>query len=378
MKKIQFVILAIIGWYFLLIILHYFNQRPLWNDEACVFLSIGQKTPFELFHTPLLSLQEFPRTYLYSIQQFSGHFNFHLLALRFFPFVCMFTAFLLWIRIAQAELGENIFLLTFLACWVASAPLIYYAAELKQYSMDVLAAAIFIFVLRDENKLSRWYWALPLFGLFSYPSFFFMPLAWYALLRKGSFNKLIFYTLLALMTAGIVYRFDISVNNLSIVQKEWNSHFISFDSWNSFLKSWGQSFDNLTSRWFVEHPKWIRMVARVLMPIGFMQLIFGFWKTFKQDKFTFRSVNSIAFAVWFIHLFFGVLHKYPFVVPRTSLFFAPMLLLLFVKGLSWIKERQIYVYRAVHYSFLVYLGYVSIGIARMILAGDLGAEPYIW
>ena len=205
-----------------------------------------------------------------------------------------------------------------------------------------------------------------------------MPLSWYSLLRGRSFKKLFLYTLLCLFVAGIVYRFDICVSNVGFLQKDWSDHFISFDSWRAFFRTWSENFDNLLSRWFVEHPKWVRMAARFFMSIAFLQLLLGFWKTFKKDDFTFRSVSSIAFVIFAIHLILGVFHKYPFVVTRTSLFFAPMLLLMLAKALSWLKEKQIYVYRVVHYSFFLYLSYISIGIARMIFAGDLGAQPYIW
>ena len=198
------------------------------------------------------------------------------------------------------------------------------------------------------------------------------------LLKKKDFKRLTFYTLICLSVAGIVYCFDIRVSNVGAISEYWQDHFISFASWESFFKTLGQNFDNLMSRWFAERPKWIRMCARAIIPIGFLQLLLGFWKTFKKDKFMFSSVNSIAFVVFMEHLILGALHKYPFVVVRTSLFFAPMLLLLTVQGFSWLGSRQKYAYNIIQYLFLVYLGYISIGIARLILGGDLGAQAVLW
>ena len=375
MRVIKLITLSLVGWYLFLILVHYFNQRPLWNDEVCILANILEKTPGDMFQTPLSHLQQFPRVYLLAIQQFSKHFDFHLLALRFIPFICMFAAFLIWFYIGFLELGEGIALLTFVGCWVASAPLIYYAAELKQYSMDVLAAGVFVLVLRDHRKLESCFWILPLFGLFSYPAFFFMGFPAFYFLRKYNFRKFFGYIFLCLVVLGIVYNFDIKVNAVNSIGTYWNDHFISLSSWKLFFKTLGENFNNLISRWFVENPKWIRGMARFFIPIGLLYLIFSAWKTFKKDKFMFYSVNAIALAVLIEHILAGVLQKYPFAVPRTSLFFAPMLLLMTAKGIYWIKDKQKSVYYILQYVFLIYLGYISLGLARIIFAGDLGAQP---
>jgi hypothetical protein len=131
MKLSRFIVLCLAGWFLFLATAHYFNQRPLWNDEQCVFSSVKEFTPHDLFSKPLNHMQAFPRAYLFLIQQFSRPLDLHLLALRFLPFICMITAFWVWVKIASKELTGKTALGLFVLCWGASIPLIYYAAELK-------------------------------------------------------------------------------------------------------------------------------------------------------------------------------------------------------------------------------------------------------
>jgi hypothetical protein len=106
----------------------------------------------------------------------------------------------------------------------------------------------------------------------------------------------------------------------SLQNEYWREHFILFDSWQAFFRSWGQNFDNLMSRWFCEMPKWIRGVSRVFIPLCLIPPLLMSWSVFKKDRFLLHSVSSIALVIFLEHLLFGMLHKYPFVVIRTSLF----------------------------------------------------------
>ena len=65
-RWVRVLTLAAIGWYLLLIVLHYFNQRPLWNDEACIFTSIKYFSPAQRmpdFMAGRLSKGEMKSTY---------------------------------------------------------------------------------------------------------------------------------------------------------------------------------------------------------------------------------------------------------------------------------------------------------------------------
>src|SRR3989338_9085496 len=176
------IIIITMLWYLSLCLANYFSLRPLWNDEECVLRSLKLFTPARIFNEPLVALQVFPRVYLFLIQKISQPFDFHLLALRFFSFVCMLAAFFVWMKIARYEFKNKIDRLAFALSWCASAVLIYYSAELKQYSMDVLAAALFLLFLYNQERFEKekpfWLYActlvsLPVLLLFSYPALFF-------------------------------------------------------------------------------------------------------------------------------------------------------------------------------------------------------------
>ncbi|MBF0489218.1 MAG: glycosyltransferase family 39 protein [Candidatus Omnitrophica bacterium] len=392
MKKLSLVVLFVIGWYLFMAVLHYFNQRPLWNDEACVYANITNGSLDRMFHQGLSHDQEFPRVYLYGIGLFSSVFNGHLLALRFFPFVMMVMAFLIWIFLVKRQMSSMVGVLTFVLCWTASAPLIYYAAELKQYSMDVLVGAIFLLFLYHQKSIqerwSRWMYGmmlvvLSMLGVLSYAAFFFMPLPLYNLWmdarRESCWRPLmIVYLLFCIVCLSMVYYYDFRLSNAHLMIVYWKNYIISFDSPREFFRSLQEGINNLICHWFVDKPKWIRMVARFFIGMGLLRLLFMAFPTFKKDGFRFTSIGSVAGCVLLECFVLSAFKKIPFGVPRIYLFFAPMLLFCTVEAILWIKKLNRMFYGVLQYSFLIFLIFIALGIAGVILKGDLGAEPIIW
>jgi hypothetical protein len=116
-------------------------------------------------------------------------------------------------------------------------------------------------------------------------------------------------------------------------------------------------------------------------------MLFNFWRIFKAEGFKFRSIVPAALAVFCMHLMFGCLHKYPFGVPRLSLFFAPFLLWMTVLSMQWLRERSKIAGTVVEVIFALYLVIISIGIARIIFVCNpnlphtgpgLGAQSVLW
>lgn len=384
-------------WYFLLCWTHYFNQRPLWNDEECVFNSVRQLTGMRMFREELLNLQVFPRVYLFLIQTISRPFDFHLLSLRLIPFIAMTGAFLIWLRLAAYELKNRWDYLTFVLSWAGSALMIYYAAELKPYSMDVLTAAVFLFFLyhqerweRSEN--SRRYEGflifLPLLGLLSYTAFLFTIFPLYNLIfgrREGSavssgrrLRYVLIYT--ASLAAALLFSYlcDIRLRPVGAVTEGFADYFISFSSVGDFFKTLGEGLTNLFSRWFAERPRIIKKTAIFFVSLGLIRLFTGFFTNFKKDGFTFRSVNTIA-LILFAELFvLASLKKYPLGVPRTVLFYCPIVLYLTVRGIRDLQVIHRWIYRAVNGLYWAFLIAVSAGLARLVFSGDLGGIPKLW
>jgi len=418
--------LTVIGWYLFLCTVHYFNQRPLWNDEECVFQSVRNFSAFKMFNESLDSLQVFPRVYLFLIQQFSTQFDFHLLSLRFFPYVAMMSAFFIWIRLADAHIKDRFLYFVFLLSWPASVTLIYYSAELKQYSLDVCLSAILLWFLYRQAQLAlkgvqyrALLCVLPAFVLFSYPAYLFMPLIFWNILRSS--NRLFqnpdiyIFGFSTVLFSGLSYYFDMRLAS-KIVYSGYGDYFVFTDSIQNFFKTTQEGINNLFSRWFVESPRFYRKIARVFVFFGLAQMFVSFFQHIKKDNYKLHSLHTIAFVL-FIELFLlGVFKKYPFTVPRTSLFFCPIVLWLTVEGIGslltfsvltdWRKsilglfsreERSLFwassepllwkrpikrfhkfLFGTVISFYIVFLVVVSLGLGRQIFSGDLGAQPTIW
>ncbi len=362
----------------------------LYGMMSAVLDSITQLSPPALFNRPLLSDQSFPRLYLWVIQQFSRPFADDVLALRFFPFLAMLAAFFVWINISRRVLQSAGERLIFIFCWAASMPLVYYAAELKQYSMDVLAAGLIVLFLLDQHKLQQnpklyrcLLLFLPLLGLCSYPALFLLWLPLYNLLRDCFTQRrwqieLTCFLSSYLLVLALDYYFDFRASVPSLLETFWHDYFISFDSLKHFLNSFGKAINNLISRRFAENPKWVKIPSRIFIGFGLIYMLAASWGPFKKDGFWLRSTAPICLSLFLIQLMLAALRVYPFGVPRMSLFFSPLLLLMTITALRFLKERfrPLILFQVV---FIGYLVFLSLGIAwNVFLKRDLGAESRLF
>ncbi len=388
-KILRSIIFAVSLWYVIVCFVGYLYQRPMWNDEECVFRSIKAFDAHQMFNAPLSSLQVFPRVYLFLIQQFSKLFDFHLLALRFFPFLCMITAFLIWLKIAGYAFKNKIEYLTFVLSWPASVVCLYYASELKQYSMDVLVASVFILFLYNQEKLQqkRFYPAflilLPGFMLFSYVTLFFcmLPL-WNLVVSFREDKKVVKWIIIYFVSLSIVmslsYAFDMRLRPVTILVREWRDYFISIESVPEFFKTFGEGTMNLLSRWFVERPKILKQIGIFFIMPGFLYMFYAFFKNIKKNQYYLYSLETIAFVLYCELFFLGLLKKYPFTVPRTSLFFCPIVFYLVVKWLSASARIHPYLSRALYSFYTIFLIFLAVSLARITFAGELVFRPVLW
>lgn len=384
-------------WYLTLCFFHYISQKPLWNDELAVKQSLDNFTSAKDFFTrPLYAVQVFPRFYLLVIYYIAQFFQSHVLGLRMISFIAMCAAFLLWARLMRRELKDHVAYLTFLLCWCASVPMIYYAAELKQYSMDVLVAVLFLLFLQNQRswqqikrkKLNITLVFLPALGLVSYPAFLFCFFPFYNLVRSVRRNKalitsLILFICSVLVFVSLSFYFDMRlapVSDLNVPHSGGHGDYmISFESIGDFFKTFGEGVNNLFSRFLADHPRILRKITRCFTGFGLIYLIYGFLAHIKKEQYYLTSVKTIAFVLFWEMFLLGALRKYPFTVPRTSLFYAPIVFYLSIQGIALTRRIHKYLYWFLQGAFITFLLILNILIARIILSPQyLGGQSVLW
>lgn len=363
--KISFV--SCVAWFLSLCFLHYFSLRPLWCDEQCVFENIENYSFLQIF-SQLRQYQVFPRVYLFIIKFLSQIFNYHLLSLRFFSLTSMLSAFFIWAKVYKKAFSCKWHYLLALFSFGGSYYLSYYAAELKQYSMDVLVMGIFCLYLFYQKQLfnkapSKLFFVatllLPVSFCFSYASFFvfWIVIYNYIFIVRRNFKilpLLVSYSTGCLLVIPFVFYFDIRHTlSLTSLFSLWDNYFLPTDSFYAFQKSFTESVKRLTVVWFGKDV-FFRKTAAALIPI-FVVSLFGYGiKALKNSKFRWISIDAAALIVFLEMIILGILKKYPFDGDRFTLFFAPFVFYLIVKGISALQTKR-FLYIILNVFYVVFL-----------------------
>ncbi|MCK5215691.1 MAG: hypothetical protein KAR05_10100 [Candidatus Omnitrophica bacterium] len=345
---------------------HYFSLRPLWLDEVSVLKNIEKFRCLNLLG-PLDHAQAFPRLYLVIIKIISMPFQYHLLALRFLPLIAMFGAFFVWQRVFRTVFQENWQYILALFSFSCSHYLSYYAAELKPYSLDVLAVGSVTLLLLHMDAWqeggSSWsrrlmILAVPLVLFFSYAGIFIFWLVGYKMIswrlgREKIFLLSCFSILTCAVLAGIYY-IDLrhSWGNAPLMDY-WESYFICTDSTGCFMKTFWEGVRRLSTWWFGKSKFFVKW-ATFLIP-------FFLYGIFKHGFAALKNPNGrnvspeIILSVFFAELFvLGILKKYPFTGERITLFFAPFVFIIIIKSFGDIRRfKYLFVIFLLSYFFLL-------------------------
>jgi len=349
MKAYKILFISCILWFVFLCLLHYFSLRPLWLDEELVFKNLKELSSLKLLG-PLGYTQMFPRLYLIIINFFARGFDYNLLALRLPSLLSMLLAFFVWLRVFQKILPGKWQVLLAIFSFASSYRIIYYAAELKPYSMDLLVAGVFCWYLIYQKQLateapsklfSAITFLLPFTLALSYSSFFFFWMVIYNFIFVAKKNHkaavlLASYSFLCLSMIVLIYysylRYELSGNPSS-----WNNYFLGTKSFYSFIKPFGEGVRKLTTFWFGNSKFFIR-AASFLIPI-FLLSLFGYGiRSLKRNKFRFLDADSVSLVIFLELIVMGILRKYPFTGARMTLFFAPLIFFLIIKGIGSLKR----------------------------------------
>ncbi|MBF0387289.1 MAG: glycosyltransferase family 39 protein [Candidatus Omnitrophica bacterium] len=141
-------LLVVVG--ILLRLKHLLENRPLWLDEAYVAVSLIGRSYSEILSNYEI-FPEFaraPSVFLVIEKLMVGLFGNSEISLRLFPFLCSITALILFTVVFRKILSRPAFLIA-LAFFALAEPLVYYSAELKQYSGDLVCAIVLFALARN-------------------------------------------------------------------------------------------------------------------------------------------------------------------------------------------------------------------------------------
>ncbi len=328
----------------------------------------------------------------------------------------MFFAFFVWLKAYRRRFPQDIEFLLVLFSFSVSYQLVYYAAELKQYSMDLLIVGLFClfigyqkelagkrpglsFIPHPENHVCKgmdeWFSGgiplhehkseksettavkprsfiiltilIPVLLLFSYASLFLFWIIAYnflLLLRKNKEILPLFlsYTLLSVIFLILLYIFDIRFGlSENCLFDYWKDYFLCTDSAYCFIKSFMEGLRNIVAWPFGNSKLFIRL-GSFFIPFFILALLTSIKSFFKEAKAGIYSIEAIGLII-FIELFFlGLIKKYPFTGERVTLFFMPFVFLMIVKGIGLFRKyRPLYLsFTALYCSFLIFCGLNSL------------------
>lgn len=288
----------------------------------------------------------------------------------------MLLAFLAWKEVYKRTFPVIKDYLLALLSFSSSYYLIYYAAELKQYSMDVLAVGLFCLFIGYQKELTGKRPGLsfiiltiliPVLLLFSYVSLFLFWIIAYNFLLFLRKNKEILpfflsYTLLSAICLILLYIFDIRFGlSENCLFGYWKDYFLCTDSVYCFIKSFTEGLRNIVAWPFGNSKLFIRL-GSFLIPFFILALLASIKSFFKEAKAGIYSIEAIGLII-FIELFsLGLIKKYPFTGERVTLFFMPFVFLIIVKGIGLCRKyKPLYLgFTALYCSFLIFCGLNSL------------------
>ncbi len=155
-------VLIVIG--ILLRLRHYFENRSFWQDEICLALSITNRSFQEIWQHVLLfpDFAQAPLFFQIVEKSFVSVLGNSEMSLRLFPLLASIASVFLARRFFQRFL-DPVASTVALAAFILVEPLVYFAAELKPYGVDVLAAflvyELFIYLGRTWSLRAIFFFA---------------------------------------------------------------------------------------------------------------------------------------------------------------------------------------------------------------------------
>lgn len=316
-------------------LVEYFSNKSLWRDEAMLTLNILERSYSQLFKT-LDYNQYAPPGFLIiekTIVSVLGKSEF---SLRLFPLICSIASIFVFYKLCNKFLSKGA-ILTALGFFAISTSLLYYSAETKQYSSDLLITLFLILMAQnilDKNltvqKTFLYGIICSLFIWFSHSSIIVLCGCWGYLaldsLLKRDFRKILLISLssilwiISFLSFYRIILFHTSTNQG--LASLWQYYFLPFPSFSNESITVYKNLFNEFIRFFS-----LGTLAALSLFIG------GYIFYRNQRKYFFIITSPIL-----VTLILSVLHKYP-LFERFILFLFPSFIFLISEGVEWVRQK---------------------------------------
>lgn len=334
----------------------YFLNKSLWIDEVYLSASIVNMPLQDLLSAPLQYFQKAPLGFLFIQKLFVTIFSANEMSFRLFPLLCGITSLIMFVPVSKYFLtGKYVWLAVGLFAFAP--PIIFHAVEAKQYSTELLAAVIAIWLYINYNKRlsfkSMFQWGIwgCLLIWFSYTVIFILAAIAISisikLLLKRNWNDIKYY----LIPFGL-WVLSFALNFLFFTQKhaqsEWTVYW--FDYYKNFAPLLPKSLEDL--KWFplnfyhlLDYPLgllWnftgVSGGMASIFKMAFLPVVMFFAGVVGYLK---RKTDLLFFALTILLvLIASALKLYP-LTERFWLFLSPIFILLIARGCALINEKFI-------------------------------------
>ena len=332
----------------------YIINNSFFTDEVLLFANIFNRNYIELLQ-PLQFFQSAPYIFLLLSKFVSLHIGINELCLRFIPFIfslfSVFAFYKLSTLVFNNKFTQYIALFTF----GINYQLLFYCQVFKQYSLDVLAIILFLWLVlkyfNDIHSIKQY----TVFGLISllfiftsFPIIIFILAVYFTLLiAKKNILKLLYSALYPMLGLLIYYLFNLRfVSNSAYLHNYWAKGFQVLS-----IEFYKMNFDFLFS--YYQFP--------ILLLI---LIVIGFYFIYRNNKFLFciftlTIINTLVFAY---------LKIYP-CERRLILFLLPILLIITLYPLDNIKKNVIS-FVTIFFS-IIFLGYGYFNFFKNYISGNI-------
>ncbi len=314
----------------------YLTEIPFWGDEASLCAALADRNIFDTF-TELSFGQKAPPLFCSLCLLATKIFGFNILSLRFVPFCSSILILFFAYKLLKKNLRNPLAIITGMLFFSLNPMLLYYSAEFKPYSSDILIFIILLLIYSKYNEKT----SLPEFCnkhvilsaallsilsvitvLFSFPSIFIIPsiITVQYIQERNHILKYIGILICIILTGLYLWKSDI--NTYTSMYNFWKC----FENQNYFLSFSDGNFLKIVSKYLIYIFGPLKLFLKILI------ILFMFLGTVLYIKEKNKNIFIILLTLIFLYTA-SLLKLYP-LVQRLELFLFPAFILILIKPMD--------------------------------------------